>query len=238
MKEQTLGPALFTYLGGFGWEIYQEVHWLGRTADIVATRRGVIYVVEMKTSASLAVLEQAWTWLPHCNMVSVAVPVVKRARTDWLFNRIAKTYGFGVFRVSTTSHQVDGSGVNENMRPAIRRKLSRPIELHEEQKTFSPAGTPSGKRWSPWRCIMAECSRFVRDNPGCTLKELVSGVAHHYSSDRSAAGSIVAWANCGRIVDVDVRRGEKGRIRFYASQGSPPGTETETEPRAGDVENE
>lgn len=216
MKEQDLGPALIEYLTGFGWEVYQEVYWLGRTADIVAVRGPVIFVVEMKASASLAVLEQAWSWLPHCHMVSVAVPSVKRSRTEWLFNAVAKTYGFGVFNVDPADHRRDGSAVKEATRPSIRRKLMRPIEVCEEQKTFSPAGTPTGKRWSPWRSTMIDCGRFVRDHPGCTLKELIAGVDHHYSTDRSAAGSIVRWAEAGKVEKCDVRR-ENGRVRFYPS---------------------
>ena len=46
---------------------------------------------------------------------------------------------------------------------------------------------------------------FVRRNPGCTLKQMIEGIEHHYSSNQSARGSMAQYIKSGVIKNIELK---------------------------------
>jgi hypothetical protein len=80
LKEIDLAAKVIDWLQSQWWEVYQEVqpHHCGRTADIVAINGPLVWVIETKTSLSLALLEQALRWRGYANYISIATPSPRR----------------------------------------------------------------------------------------------------------------------------------------------------------------
>lgn len=225
-KETDVGTVVTAYFQERGFETYQEVTLsLGdRRADLVADCPKLLVIVECKTSLSLDVIAQARAWRDIAHLSYVAVP------------RIAKSYGRGG-DARRTAHdvcrhfgvgviQVDsGSYCEEVVRPALNRRampeLMRRV-LHDGHKT-SVAGQAGGGHWTPFRETCDGVRAFVGKNPGCTLRELIAGIQHHYKRDSTAGSCLSGWIRAKKVSGVEVR--DDGRLqRFYlnAAQPSPP----------------
>ena len=65
---------------------------------------------------------------------------------------------------------------------------------------------------------MDRCASYVRDNPGCTVKEIVEQTHSHYASKGGFKQGVLMWLE-RRFDDIEARK--EGRcIRFYP-QGAP-----------------
>jgi Holliday junction resolvase-like predicted endonuclease len=73
IKETELAKFAISYMKEQGYEIYSEVQLdqYGPVADIVGKMGSVVWVVECKTAAGIAVMEQAYNWIYKANIVSV-----------------------------------------------------------------------------------------------------------------------------------------------------------------------
>lgn len=101
MKEVEVAPPVISWLEEQNWDVYQEVNTgLGsNTADIVALRNGLVWVIECKTRMGIEVLAQATRWGAHFR--SVCVPQIrKRSRNFNLWLDLAqRVYLVGVIVV-------------------------------------------------------------------------------------------------------------------------------------------
>lgn len=93
---------------------------------------------------------------------------------------------------------------------------SRTLELlDEDMKRYAPGTTAAAGYSTAWRRTMDRCAAFVKQHPGCTVKEIIEQVDYHYASKSGARQGILLWLQ--KREDVDARH--EGRcIRFY-----PPG---------------
>lgn len=195
-----------------GWTVWQEVPAPCGTADIVVEKAGVLAVVEAKTSMSLALIGQAKRWIGHCHMVYVAVPRRKYDSTADGANWVCNLTGVGLLFVGSAG------GVREAVVPNFFRKPKsnslRKALRPEQQDGSIPAGTNSGKAWTPWRVTVTALARRVAAEPGITLADALEGVKTHYSSPSTARRCLSKLALRGLIPGI--RASQDGKfLRLY-----------------------
>lgn len=205
MTESKLATAVVAWLGTLSWDVYQEVEGRCGVADIVAVEAGDprrTWIIEVKTSLSLAVLAQAWHWLHHgsAHRVSVAVPMTKNWKARTFTETVARKFGIGILYVS-------GDIVSERVSPD-QQKPRCLIKVCAEHKSHAKAGTSRGGYWTTFKGTCAAASAFVRENPGCTPRQMVAGIKHHYSTDKGARSSLLKWAKAGKVDGVHVDDGK------------------------------
>lgn len=175
VAETTLAAMVVESLTEWGWEVYQEVTGPFGRCDIVAKRGSIVWAIECKTSFGLAVMEQAHNWTRYANYSSVAVPIAPGRFGE----KMCRTLGIGVLWV-----RVNHEEVSETVRPKLNRKILN-LKLHEEQKTFCPAGSTHG-HWTPFKRTVRALVLEVRNHPGIHFDKLIKEIDHHYSSFSSA----------------------------------------------------
>lgn len=219
MKETELGAKVTKWLDSGEWEVYQEVVIRGNNSrpDIVARRGPVLWVIECKTSLSLAVLGQAYEWLPYAHLISVAIPITKRDVGRRFGERVAADYGIGIVKVGDYSSTVRDQPGNFNRKP---RLLSHLIgSLREEQKTWAAAGSQGGY-YTPFAGTTRTLKLFLQKHPGATMAEILAGIETHY---RTVATARICLA---RLIDANVIRGvraeKKGKTTCYYLEEKEP----------------
>lgn len=206
VSEQKLAAVVVAYLENVGADVYQEVAVSGGVADIVARVQHEIWIVEVKTSFSLALLAQAMDRRRLAHRVYIAAPY---SRHQGEVQRMCDELGIGLLEVRPR----DGS-----LEPRVyeriegRRWNRRPVELaarlRPEHKTHAKAGAiGAGGRWTPFRNTCEELERIVRAEPGLRLKDAITRIRHHYASDRSARSSLAHWLERGVVPGVRLERG-------------------------------
>jgi hypothetical protein len=209
-SEADLAAVVVAWLEMLGADVFQEVELVPRgiRADIVARVRAELWIIETKTSVSLALIEQAMERRRFAHRVFVAAPT-GRARAGAL---VCAELGIGVLDVFIGRGPYEPPRVRE-VCPS-RRWNSRPVKLaaklRPEHKTACPAGSPTGGHWSPFRQTCDELTRIVAQAgpDGIPLKTVIA-TKWHYSSLASARSSLASWILSGRMPGV---RLEAGRL--------------------------
>ena len=207
LSETDLARHVVAFLHDAHWDVFQEVKCMGCVADIVAVQGRVLWVIESKTAFGLKVLSQAHKWTHYAHYVSIATPPARRSEFGWT---LLRDYGIGYLAVERGGH------VAERFHPRLRRTamFCRLREaLHEQQKSFAPAGS-NGGYWSPFKQTCEAVRRKVASAPGITMKELVASIDTHYRSLSTAKSCIVKWAEAGKIPGVRVER-DGGRVLLF-----------------------
>lgn len=213
MSEIEIGRAVVQHLTDQGWDVYQEVQFnsYSAIADVVGVRGGQVLVCECKTSLGLRVLNQAFGWTMDAHLVYVGVPASSRYRgradDDFAFAcRVARQFGIGVFAVGS-----GGVHEQETAKELHGRSLDDWLKkLTPHHKTYAEAGNANGQRWSPFKQTMFNVKEFVTASPGCSMKELIAGIQHHYGSAASARNVISKWIADGQLPGVKVEREGRG----------------------------
>lgn len=222
-SETEIAAPVVAYYNDMGADVYQEVQLgpMSPVADIVAVlnKRRVV-VVESKASLSLAVIEQAYRWSDVANWIYVAVPPSGH-RSDRAGYRVAhillRHLGIGV--IESMHYGAESSAFEISLPAVLNRKaqVDRIIKkLHDGQKTYAQAGNCNGRHWSPFKQTCMSLARYVKEHPGCTMKEALAGFEHHYSSDSSAMNALAVWIDGGKVEGV--RRVSDGKkFKLYPS---------------------
>jgi len=207
-SESELAAVVVRWLREQEWEVFQEVQATrgGRRADIVAKRGRLLWAIEAKRSLSLALLEQGVSWQWRAHHVSVAFPLGKGRGMGLA---VCKWKGLGALAVTEDR-------VVERLAPRLNRRIGGHLAdvLVPQQADYAPAGNAGGAFWSPFKETCQNVLAFVREHPGCTSKELVEGVDHHYHSSATARSALLHWVGAGKIPGIRVEV-EKRRARYY-----------------------
>lgn len=229
MTEQQVAELVVAYLEAIGADVCQEVEVCGGVADIVARVRAEIWIVEVKTSLSLALIQQAMERRRLAHRVYIAAPFSRRTNTE-----VLAELGIGVFEVRPALAYTDsGNGFGRGaVRELVqsRRWNSRPVslanELRPEHKTHAKAGAiGAGGRWTEFRATCEALAAVVRGNPGVTLKAAIEQLKHnHYRSNRSAISALAHWVDRGKVPGVELRRshGTHGAIELHPTEALSP----------------
>ena len=193
------------------WKIYQELPAFGKVADIVCIKNDLVWVIELKTSLSLAVIRQASGW--DVDYRSIAVPDtvsnLRNENREWWYGYLGRTMDISTiiiekYRVYTRHcgdhgrdwprHEVryDIDQITQGgIYLSIKRRL---IELAKSGLTegFAEAGSKSGNHWTPYKQSMLEIREYMTSNPGCTINDIFDALGKlHYASKGSMKGSLL-----------------------------------------------
>jgi hypothetical protein len=197
LKETELAEAVITWLEEQYWDVYQEVQVLayGGVADIVAVQNHLVWVIECKTSLTWTVIEQAKNWRSHFR--SIAVPTVFRkthSGRHTAYYACRKLFKIGVLEIGR--YHSNEWNVNEVVPAPLMREyhhFAKHIResLKPEHKTYARAGSRTGGHLTPYKATINVVKRFIKNNPGCTLTEIMAEDGRwHYASNKSARSSI------------------------------------------------
>ena len=211
-SEQELARVVVGWLQDQYWDVYQEVStgYSRPRADIVAVQDGLSWIVETKMSLSLDLLAQAIRWVGRANFISVAVPRGYRCSPGREFAvGLLRKEGIGMLEVES-----DG-GILHNA-PRKFRRTARPISdiLCDAHKTMAEAGSARGGYHTPFAATCRATGEFVSKHPGCTIRELVDGIEHHYGCDATARSCLRNWIGTDKIPGVEQRH-EGGKWRMF-----------------------
>ncbi len=195
LSETEVARVVVEHLRADGWNVYQEVSmgYADAVHDIVATRPGIFWVIETKTTLNLEVIgqaERAW----YATLRSVAVPKAKKRpyQRPPFAHLVCERFGIGVLRVGHEKHERD---VLQAVPPRYNRigaagQHQWEGRLCDDRAEFCTAGSAGGGYWTPWKETMDHVRRHVADNPGCTVKEIVEqwGPMHYASTNGFANG--------------------------------------------------
>lgn len=172
-SEAVLAGAVAEWMRADGWRTYHEVELpRGGRADIVATRRGLLWIVETKLQAGLDVLDQALDrHRAGAHGVVVAVPGGPAALR---LASIAGRLGIGVLAVDVVN-DYDGRALVQRLRPELKvwpdfARKAKPAEIlrwctpgHERQ---APGVTGAMVRWTPFKVAVRSVIHALGEAPG------------------------------------------------------------------------
>ena len=201
MREIDLGEGLVSWLTSQKYDVYQEVQLYsnGGICDVIAVRDPIIWAIELKTSLSIKVFEQATRWKTLYR--SVCVPNRRNTINPYVI-KIAKT----IFNVGILEQMPYDSGFKEVVNAPLMREYYRYSKntlskLLEEHKTMSKAGSVGGGYSTPYKRTIRNIKEFIKKEEEVTINDIMKHIehTHHYSNIQSAKQSIVkaleTWEN-------------------------------------------
>ena len=203
-KETDLAKYFVEYLSCY--DLYFEVGALSGCVDIVALNGNIMMAYEVKTSLNFKVIEQAYGNKEAFHYSYICVP---NARDNHFQLQICRDYGIGVLVFNKYGRYDYHWEILERVKPQLNRKaITKYNRLHEYMKGSVPGCASSGDRVTPFKITVENMERFVRLHPGCSLKEMITGISHHYSSDRTGISSSYQWLRRGVIKTVELKDGK------------------------------
>lgn len=169
-------------------------------ADIVCVSGDAVWVIELKTSLNLDVIRQAESWKVDYRSIAVTHPKSKytKENNQWWYQQINRHMGLGTLIVNPTNY---GNRVVEYKVPTLYHNpihSQKFIEICRSGKTdgFSEAGSQNGKYWTPYKETMIAVRKFVEQNPGCGVGDIVRVLGKlHYANDHSARTNLAKNLN-------------------------------------------
>lgn len=200
MKEVDLGKHILAYFKHLNYKIYQEVDCNSRGIDAVGVHKDTkhIITIELKVNFNLKVIEQAYDNRLYSHYSYLAVPSAKHHSSRYFALQICRDYGIGVIEWVKSTGQV------REIIPAVRNSYPEKIKLFEDKDSYSLAGSPDGKRWTPFKQTCVHIVEYVKNNPACSVAELVKNIEHHYSSPNSARSTIRNRIRAGIIQEIKI----------------------------------
>lgn len=232
IREVDVAKPMVEYLKAIGYGVYQEVEIASGRADIIAVRGDILWIIEVKTSLSLALIEQAYNRVrvATAHYVSVAIP---NSKLNSFAISLLKEKGIGVFVVDVelASRYSDGTygeysdceyygymPIREKCKPVLNKCVnSKRLQylknsLCEEMKTYCNAGSAGGGQWTKFKATVESLKKIVRDNSGMTLREIVEKYGmFHYRTKYSAISSLDRYIRAGVIDEIAI---DKGRLYY------------------------
>ncbi len=216
-SEVDLARGVKEWLESQGYDVYQEVGLFRSVADLVAIQGQKIVIVEAKLSLGLRVIEQAVNWRRYAHLVYAATPFSTRRRDDQFVYHVAATYGIGLLTVrKIPDFHTPGQftyQVEETQASPFNRKIRSDyvrLHLNEAQKTWAEAGNNRGQRWTPFQQTCRNLQEFVQRQPGCTIKDAIDGIKHHYGTPATARAVMVRYIQTGIVHGLRLeRQGQK-----------------------------
>jgi len=235
--EIELAAVVVDWLEKNGWDVYQEVQHSrgGPVCDIVAVKMKDVWTISCKKALSLAVILQADYWRSYkfSNFSSIAVPTPVRSkayrsnplRGHYAAVGLLKKLGLGMIAVAKHANFKYGAketqGEDAEFRYEVDNSCQSPYQpttekcsimrvLRDEHKTFAKAGTAGGGHYTPFRGTVVKLEAYVAAHPGCSMKEAVNNIQHHYSSDKTAVSSLLTYIQRGVIAKIQLVHSGKG----------------------------
>jgi hypothetical protein len=201
MKETELAKYFVEYLSCY--DLYFEVGALSGCVDIVAVNGNIMMAYEVKTSFNFKVIEQALGNKQAFHYSYVCVP---QHKDNYFQLQICRDYGIGVLVFNQYGRRDYHWEIIEKAPPSFNRHaITKHNRLHEYQKQSLPGCASSGDRITPFKITVDNMTRYIKNHPGCTMKDMMSHISHHYSNDKAASATAYQWLNKGVIKGIEVR---------------------------------
>lgn len=202
IKETDLFPPVKEWLESQEFTVYSEVMEKSShsRADVVGIRGPLLVVVELKTTLSLDLIEQAVNWIGKAHYIWVATPQTKSPQR--MAERILRHYGIGQVDVeyALVSYQPMKYGwvAREGyIRPKLHRRITNELRdaITEEHKDGLPGGHQGGGYVTNYSQTIGRVKRHLQhlrkstrahQTPGgwATVKEILDHVETHYMQPR------------------------------------------------------
>jgi hypothetical protein len=182
--------------------LYFEVDYF-RSVDIVALNEKIASAFEVKTTFNFKVFEQALENRKHFNYSYICVP---EFNDSCIQRKLCEDYGIGLLIYDTRRGFND---VREIVHPKLNRHTNnkRLIErLHERNKRSLP-GSKSGDsaKITAFGVTVENAVFYVKRHPGCTIKEMVDNIGHHYDSNILARKNLYQWIHKGIVKGIEIK---------------------------------
>jgi hypothetical protein len=189
IKESDLYQPVKRFLEDAGYEVYAEVepklsgNWNAR-ADVIGYNKPAVCIVEMKTSLSVELIEQAYKWLPHAHYIYVAVPWRKKKVPTFIL-KLLNNFGIGVLEVNSYGRAVTTQRAKFN-RPRHKHDWSR-ILLPQHQ-TWVEGGNAGGGYVTPYKLTIERVKQYLSRNPHrwFSMQEILDHCETHYSNPKNS----------------------------------------------------
>ncbi|MCR8860367.1 hypothetical protein NQ113_24665 [Bacillus pseudomycoides] len=222
LKESDLFEPVKEWLEEQGYEVFSEVSpkYAGnRRADIIGKHGPAIAIVEMKTSLSLELLDQAYFWKRLGHYIYVAIPR-RTKQVPVIIKEFLKKEGIGLLEIDMKSKWIYQREKAKFNRPFYRIHWEE--ELLLEHKTWLTGGSAGGGYVTTYKLAMEEVKGFLKRQYGRdkmektnhegwrTLKEILDHCETHYSQPKPSLSQALRkyeadWCEC---------KNEKGRVYF------------------------
>lgn len=221
-SEEQFAEIVIQWLEKNGWEVFQEVqpYGNGNRADIVAKKEDKYWIIETKLDFGFKVMNQADEWKNYANYVSIAVPYVRHSPFR---EKLCKLLNIGVIAITTgycyswpdnnrISSEDKQYGITELVKPNEQEITHKKLitSLTEKHKTFAKAGNNYGARITPFSTTVDLLYTYVKEHNGCTLKEAIKNIKHHYSTINSAMTCLRERIQDNTIKKLSIEKDTKG----------------------------
>jgi hypothetical protein len=213
--------AHFSALG----ETFPEVvvYAYGSRADLVCRRRdGSLDVVEVKRGPCARLLRQVQCWERSADRIWAAYQAPRRGAAGARWADKFRSAGVGVLEVGDDRRVfVRAEPADRAPDPYWRRRLADALSpLHRD---FAEAGNAESRYLSAFRVTCANLLDMVRANPGITMKTAVACISHHYTSEKVARSSLLAWIRAKKVPGVVTRplEGSRHALGLYPEASNP-----------------
>jgi len=177
-------PKVKELLEEMGYEVFSEVQpsFTFRRADVVGYNKPAVCIVEMKTSLTMDLIQQAYQWLPYAHYVYIAIPKRVKGIHDFVF-KVLKGFGIGIIEVDWFT---DVSLKAKFNRPVLKKDWDN--ELLPEHKTWLDGGSSGGGYVTPYKLTMSKVRSYLeRKYPRWVpLSEILEHCETHYRSPKNS----------------------------------------------------
>jgi len=185
-----------------------RVYQSGDRADLVCRRPDrSLDLCEIKTRPGKKRMRQAMLWRGYAHRVWVAYEPPRRGGVSEAWSHRFRTEGVGVLWV-VGDHvvvRVEAETRVANCADTLDRILC------PEHRAYGEAGNAESKFMSAFRITCDNLRAAVSARPGITMAEAVAGMDHHYTSDKVARSSLLAWIRARKIKGIECRDVEGSR---------------------------
>ncbi len=208
--EEEIGKVLVPWLEQGKWDVYCEVQYGSKIADIVAKKDGYVWVIEIKVASSSKSVRQALHWKGKANYISVCT-LDKKNVID--FKNGCLSEGIGVILV-TRAKKVGRFWIGDEFQITEESIGDKCKPQHKEYA----AGNAKGERFSDFMDTKQQLLEYVKKHPGCSVQEAVDNISHHYRTRGQASTALLFWIKDGEIpIRLDKR---KKPFKLYPMEGN------------------
>jgi hypothetical protein len=207
LRESKMFQPIRTWLLSLGYEVWAEVPYpygCG-VCDIVAKKDDYIIAIEMKTSLTWTVIEQALLSQLFADESYAAVATRPRSHSKM-------RDGIGLLIVNGGIGIIISPSKNERfLIPNYKSKMLERLSHMEPAGEEDRAGIPQLAGEGPAQDCYKRVEQFRADNPGVKWKDIFRAVPNHYSSYRSMQGALKKSSPEA----VEIRKFQRKQIKEY-----------------------